>query len=89
MVSGIMADLRATCKKSLVVGFGVCMGVGFCVCHVESRCQDFWICSHSWSAGPLYLKKQLIFVRNIHNSSRALHIDNKIFVKRPHQIPHA
>ena len=48
-----------------------------------------WICSHSRSAGPLYLKKQLIFVRNIHNSNRALHMDNKIFVKRPHQIPHA
>ena len=24
-----MADLCATCKKSLVVGFGMCMGVAF------------------------------------------------------------
>ena len=32
MVAEIMADLCATCKNSLEVGFGVCMGVGFCVC---------------------------------------------------------
>ena len=32
MVAGIMADLCATSKKSLVVGFGMCMGVAFCVC---------------------------------------------------------